>query len=77
MNSATTGPESCAHCLQPIREGVPRLEMRGTLDWVVRKDFPAAGRVIDGTEVFCSIRCLGTYIGVTLEKRGLIPPKQR
>lgn len=70
-------PEVCGHCGRSIGTGAPHLVVKGTVDWVIREEHPGAGQILDGAALFCSIRCLGTFIGVTLEKRGLVPPKQR
>ena len=69
----------CLHCQRVLEPEVVRLWLRGSVSWTARPGVEAEGpeQVLSGDAQFCSIRCFGTFIGVTLEKRGLIAPKQR
>ena len=68
---------ACLYCGSQIAEGTRRLDLDGTLTWTAEKGGRGSAEetAFRGHAQFCSIRCLGTQIGVTLEKRGLIPPK--
>jgi hypothetical protein len=69
---------TCLSCHKEIPETERRLHFSGTLDWTAAARAATADeRALSGTAEFCSIRCLGTFIGVTLQSRGLIPAKNQ
>lgn len=67
----------CLQCGKPMPEGSARLCADGKVTWTATPESFTAGpgRVLDGHAEFCCIRCYGTYIGIALERAGLIPPK--
>ena len=66
----------CLQCKKEIPEAERRLKFAGTINWAMTAgDVSPSERVLAGSAEFCSIRCLGTFIGVTLQSRGLKPPK--
>ena len=68
---------SCLHCGRELPAGSRRLHFDGSATWTAAPDGRGSAEetAFSGHAEFCSIRCLGTQIGVTLEKRGLMPPK--
>jgi len=67
----------CLNCQKEISDTERRIKFEGELAWTA-SPLPESSfeeRVLAGAFEFCCIRCLGTFIGVTLQSRGLVPPK--
>ena len=67
---------TCLQCKKEIPDTDRRLKFSGTIGWSLPEgEVRPDERALAGSAEFCTIRCLGTYIGVTLQTRGLMPPK--
>lgn len=66
----------CLQCKKEIPETERRLKFAGTINWTLPAgEVRPEERALAGSAEFCTIRCLGTFIGVTIQARGLMPPK--
>jgi hypothetical protein len=66
----------CAHCGREIAAAERRLRFDGTVAWTAAAKPTADETALKGASEYCSIRCFGTRIGVTLQERGLQAPKK-